>query len=107
MTGLRGAISSRVKGPLSEMSRPALGSSGTAVSSPGREPHPVSRLRMSGVVFKHGVRRSSRSVSPLLGGGYLQSRTADRGWLCDLDMGEGVTTYLRNQQVPKTTQFHD
>lgn len=62
---------------------------------------------MNGVVFKHGVRRSSRSLSPLLGGGYLQSRAADRGWLCDLDLGEGITAYLRNQQVPKTTQFHD
>ena len=41
------------------------------------------------------------------GGGYLQSRTADRGWLCDLDLGEGIRTYLRNQQVPKTTQFRD
>jgi hypothetical protein len=60
---------------------------------------------MSGVVFKDGVHRSSRSLSPLHGGGYLQSRTADRGWLCDLDLGEGITTYLGSQQVPKSHNF--
>jgi hypothetical protein len=103
VTGLRGAISSRVTGPLSEMSRPASGSNGTAVSYRSVNLHTVSRLRMSGVVFKHGVRRSSRSLSPLHGGGYLQSRTADRGWVCYLDLGEGIASYLRNQQVPKMT----
>jgi hypothetical protein len=84
----------------------SLGCNSTAVSSSGREPPSSVEVKNEcSCVETRWVRRSSRSLSPLYGGGYLQSRTADRGCLCDLDLGEGLTTYLRNQQVPKRHNF--
>ena len=106
----RGAISSRVKGPLSESpdcpwGPPSLVVNATAVSSPGckwagREP-PSS---VEGKSEWSCTWYAQEQLSPLHGaslgfrcGGHRQSQTADRGWYCVLDLGEGITTsYSQN-----------